>query len=70
MSPQKQQKRREIIRLLIKRIPTLTEDRISAIVDPLDTLEQMEQFLVWLEAAQRPGYQSSLMNALEISGVL
>jgi len=39
-----QQKQIEIIRLIIKIMTSLNEDKISAIVDPLDTLEQMEQF--------------------------
>lgn len=70
MTLSEQEKRREIIRLIIKRMPSLNEDRISAIVDPLDTLEQMEQFQSWLESAEKPGYQSALMNAFEIAGIL
>lgn len=70
MTPEEMQKCREVIRLLTKRMPQLTKDEIGAIVDALDTVTQMEEFMTWLTAVKNPQYSSTLMTSLEIAGLI
>lgn len=69
MTPEEAQKRREVIRLIIKRMPELTVDDIGSIVDPLDTVTQMEEFMTWLTTAENPRFMNTLMTSLEIAGI-